>query len=88
MGDRSGDLVGILVAATLASCGRDGTPTVPSAQTSFLTGTWRGTVAIQVNPGDPNAPPPTSGDMTWTFEVVPQTNMQSLRATIRSRIPG
>ncbi len=22
--------------------------------------------------------------MTWTFEVVPQTNMQSLRATIRS----
>lgn len=48
---------------------------------------WRGTVMIQVNPGDPNAPPPTSGDMTWTFEVVPQTNMQSLRATIRSTHP-
>lgn len=28
-----------------------------------------------------------SGDMTWTFEVVPQTNMQSLRATIRSTHP-
>lgn len=25
--------------------------------------------------------------MTWTFEVVPQTNMQSLRATIRSSHP-
>lgn len=48
---------------------------------------WRGTVTIQVNPGDPNAPPPTSGDMTWTFEIVPQTNMQSLRATIRSTHP-
>jgi hypothetical protein len=33
-------------------------------QTSFLTGTWRGTVTIQINRGDPNAPPPTSGDMT------------------------
>ena len=25
--------------------------------------------------------------MTWTFEVVPQTNLQSLRATIRSTHP-
>jgi hypothetical protein len=25
--------------------------------------------------------------MTWTFEVMPQTNMQSLRATIRSTHP-
>ena len=74
----------ILAAAALSSCGREGTPTGPSGPTSFLTGTWRGTVTIQVNPGDPNPPAPTSGDMTWTFEVVPQTNMQSLRATIRS----
>jgi hypothetical protein len=28
-----------------------------------------------------------SGEMTWTFEVVPQTNVQSLRATIRSTHP-
>lgn len=28
-----------------------------------------------------------TGDMTWTFEVVPQTNMQSRRATIRSTHP-
>ena len=61
----------ILVAAALSSCGREGTPTGPSGPTSFLTGTWRGTVTIQVNPGDPNPPAPMSGDMTWTFEVVP-----------------
>ena len=72
--------IAILVAAALSSCGREGTPTGPSGPTSFLTGTWRGTVTIQVNPGDPNPPAPMSGDMTWTFEVVPQTNMQSLRA--------
>src|SRR5688572_9586805 len=77
----------ILVAVALSNCGREGTPTGPSGQTSFLTGTWRGTVTIQVNPGDPNPPAPMSGEMTWTFEVVPQTNMQSLRATIRSSHP-
>jgi hypothetical protein len=79
--------IATLVAAALSSCGREGTPTGPSGPTSFLSGTWRGTVTIQVNPGDPNPPAPTSGDMTWTFEVVPQTNMQSLRATIRSTHP-
>jgi len=79
--------IAILVAAALSSCGREGTPTGPSGPTSFLSGTWRGTVTIQVNPGDPNPPAPMSGDMTWTFEVVPQTNMQSFRATIRSTHP-
>lgn len=47
-------------------------------------GTWRGTVTIAVNPGDPNAQPATSGSMQWTFEVVPQTNQQTFRTTIRS----
>jgi hypothetical protein len=76
-----------LATAAISGCGREGTPTGPSGPMSFLTGTWRGTVTIQVNPGDPNPPPPSSGDMTWTFEVVPQTNLQSLRATIRSTHP-
>jgi hypothetical protein len=40
--------IAILVTAALSSCGREGTPTGPSGQTSFLTGTWRGTVTIQV----------------------------------------
>lgn len=77
----------VVVIGTLAGCGREPTPSGPSRTTSFLAGTWRGTVTIQVNPGDPNPPAPMTGDMTWTFEVVPQTNMQSLRATIRSTHP-
>jgi hypothetical protein len=28
-----------------------------------------------------------TGEMTWTFEVVPQTNLQSLRATVHSTHP-
>ena len=41
-----------------SGCGREATPTGPSGPTSFLVGTWRGTVTIQVNPGEPNPPPP------------------------------
>ena len=77
----------LVTAGALSGCGREPTPTGPSEPTSFLVGTWSGIVTIQVNPRDPNPPPPTSGDMTWTFEVVPQTNLQSLRATIRSTHP-
>ena len=71
----------------LSACGRESSPTGPSGPTSFLAGTWRGTVTIQVNPGDPGAAPPSSGSMTWTFEVVPQTNLQTFRTTIRSMHP-
>jgi hypothetical protein len=76
-----------LFVSTLSGCGREATPTAPSGPTSFLAGTWRGTVTIQINPGELSSPPPSTGDMTWTFEVVPQTNLQSLRATIRSSHP-
>ena len=68
-----------------ASCGRS--PSEPSAPESFLTGTWNGTVTIQVNPNAPGAAPPTSAATTWTFEVVPQTNLQTFRVTIRSDHP-
>lgn len=72
----------------LAACGGgSSSPTAPSGGTSFLTGTWRGTLVLQVNPGDPNAPAPTSGTMEWTFEAVPQTNLQSFRVSIRSDHP-
>ena len=77
----------LVAACALSGCGREATPTGPSGSTSFLVGTWRGTVTIQVDPRSPTPPPATTGDMTWTFEVVPQTNMQSLRATIRSSHP-
>lgn len=79
-------VAGFLLGA-LSACGREGSPTGPSGPTSFLAGTWRGTVTIQVNPGDPGAPPPSSGSMTWTFEVIPQTNLQTFRTTIRSTHP-
>ena len=39
-------------------------------------------MTIAVNPGDPGAPAPTSGPITWTFEVGPQTNLQTFRTTI------
>lgn len=77
----------LVAVCALAGCGREATPTGPSGPASFLVGTWRGTVTIQVDPRSPNPPPPTAGDMTWTFEVVPNTNMQSLTATIRSTHP-
>ena len=77
----------IVAACVLAACGKEASPTGPSASTSFLVGTWRGTVTIQVDPRSPNPPPPTTGEMTWTFDVVPNTNMQSLTATIRSSHP-
>ena len=69
----------------LAGCGGGGsTPTGPSAPQSFLAGTWRGTLTIQPNPTGPQPGSPVSGAVTWTFEVVPQTNLQTFRATIRS----
>ena len=71
----------------LSACGKEATPTAPSVQTSFLSGTWRGTATIQVNPGDPGAPPPSTGPMAWTFDAVPQTNLQSFRVTIQSTHP-
>jgi len=72
----------------LAACGGGSSSlTAPSGASSFLTGTWRGTLVLQVNPGDPNAPAPTSGSMEWTFEAVPQTNLQSFRVSIRSDHP-
>ena len=72
----------------LTACGGgSSSPTAPSGTSSFLTGTWRGTLVLQVNPGDPNAPAPSSGTMEWTFEAVPQSNQQSFRVSIRSDHP-
>src|SRR5262249_42613980 len=75
----------ILLLVMLTSCGRS--PSGPSSPESFLTGTWRGTVTIQVNPNSPGASPPTSAATTWTFQVVPQTNLQTFQVTIRSEHP-
>ncbi len=68
----------------LTGCDSAPGPAAPSAPTSFLAGTWQGTLTIQVNPGIPDPGPATTGATTWTFEVVPQTNLQTFKATIRS----
>ena len=80
-------LAPIALLPLIACGGGSKSPTSPSSPSSFLTGTWRGTLVLQVNPGDPNAPPPSSGTMEWTFEAVPQTNLQSFRVSIRSDHP-
>ena len=78
----------LLFLIPLSACGGgSSSPTAPSGGTSFLMGSWRGNLVLQVNPGDPNAPAPTSGTMEWTFEAVPQTNLQSFRVSIRSDHP-
>jgi hypothetical protein len=73
------------VVLILAGCGDGGSsPTSPTATHSFLDGTWRGTLTIQPNPSGPQPGAPISGRVTWTFKVVPQTNLQTFRSTIRS----
>ena len=66
----------------LAGCGDGKAPTSPSPPASFLAGTWRGTVTIEVTGQQPSSAP-----MTWTFVVKPQSNQQSFDATIRSELP-
>ena len=79
-------LIPVLVALT--ACGGSGSsPTALSAPTSFLTGTWRGTLTVQVNPGDPDAQPEVSGPVQWTFEPVAGTNLQSFRTTVQAQHP-
>ena len=69
----------------LAACSDGGSPpTAPSGPQSFLAGTWRGTMTIQPDPTGPQPGSAVSGAVTWTFEVVPQTNLQTFRTTIRS----
>jgi hypothetical protein len=71
-----------LVLMASAACGKSSSPTSPSAPPSFLSGTWTGTLTIQ-REGEPTS----SGSTTWTFEVVPDTNQQAFRVTIRSQHP-
>jgi hypothetical protein len=74
-----------LLIMTLSACGGgSSTPTTPSDPQSFLAGTWRGTLTIQPDPTGPQPGTPVSGPVTWSFEVVPQTNLQTFRSTIRS----
>jgi hypothetical protein len=72
----------VLLLILLAGCGREETPTSPSAPRSFLEGVWTGTLTIE-REGEPT----TSGASTWTFEVMPGTNLQSFNVRIQSQHP-
>ena len=79
------DLVALLLFLPLVACGGCGSaPTSPSPAQSFLAGTWRGPMTIQPDPTGAQPGAPVTGNVTFTFEVVPQTNLQSFRTTIRS----
>jgi hypothetical protein len=66
--------------ALLTACDGGSPPSAPSAPASFLAGTWTGTLTIE-REGEPTL----SGPVTWTFDVVPDTNLQTFRTTIRSQ---
>jgi hypothetical protein len=71
-------LVVMFGAMVAGSCG-DSSPTMPSAETSFLSGTRNGTLTI-TRTGEPDV----SGAATFTFDVIPQANRQSLNLRIQS----
>jgi hypothetical protein len=70
----------LVLAMLAASCGKEAGPTAPSAARSFLEGTWTGTLTIE-RVGEPAS----TGPVTWTFETVDGTNLQTFRVTIRSQ---
>ena len=72
-------VIATVVAATACDGGTPA-PTTPSSSSSFLTGTWTGTLTIE-REGEATTVGPTS----WTFGVVPGTNLQTFRVMIQSQ---
>ncbi|HVZ30938.1 MAG TPA: hypothetical protein VG963_00845 [Polyangiaceae bacterium] len=70
----------LMLTVMAAACGKEAGPTSPSSARSFLEGTWTGTVTIE-RVGEAAA----AGPVTWTFEPVDGTNLQTFRVTIRSQ---
>jgi hypothetical protein len=69
----------VLTSCLVTSCGGNSSPTGPSGETSFLTGTWRGTLTIS-RTGELDITGPT----TWTFELIPASSGRTFRTTIQS----
>ena len=63
----------------LSSCGRAPSVTGPSPASSFLEGTWTGTITID------REGPQTGGPVSWTFVTVDGTDMRTFRVTISSQ---
>jgi hypothetical protein len=83
-------VIGLIVlcvsTALVVSCGDGGSSPTSPGETSFLSGAWNGTLAVT-----PTGQADVSGSTTWTFDVVPQSNRQSLNLRIQSSnswIPG
>jgi hypothetical protein len=74
-------VITVVVAAAACNSGTP-VPTTPSSPSSFLTGTWTGTLAIERD-GEAT----TAGPTSWIFDVVPGTNLQTFRVTIQSQHP-
>jgi len=73
----------IAVVALATACGGGmAAPTTPSSSQSFVAGTWTGTLTVERD-GEAT----TTGPTSWTFDVVPGTNLQSFRVTIQSQHP-
>jgi hypothetical protein len=72
----------VLLLVEFSGCGRESAPTSPSTPRSFLEGVWTGTLTIE-REGEST----TSGPTTWTFEVMPGTNLQSFNVRIQSQHP-
>jgi hypothetical protein len=70
----------LLLPILLAACGREAAPTTASSPRSFLEGVWTGTLTIE-REGEPA----TGSSTSWTFAVVPGTNLQTFTVTIRSQ---
>jgi hypothetical protein len=73
-------LVVAMSAGVWSGCGGGSTPPTQPDATSFLAGTWSGTLTI-----DDVGARPTSGATTWVFEVVPGTNRQTFTVSIQSQ---
>lgn len=80
-------LAPLIVASTvlLVACFGDGTTTTApttTGESSWLTGTWRGTVTT-IHEGLPD----TTGTTTWTFALVPLTNRSTFTTFVSMQHP-
>ena|SRR5262249_11998460 len=72
----------VVVLCLVAACGGGSSPTGPSAETSFLTGTWRGTLTIS-RAGEADV----TGPIAWTFTLNPGSGGRIFQTTIDSQNP-
>lgn len=70
----------VLVLTLMMGCGGGSSPTGPSAETSFLSGRWTGTLTISRD-GQPDVTGPT----TWTFTLNPGSSRLVFQTAVESQ---